>query len=86
MITVANGQSAYIPLRADKTKIFVHYAGGASGTLIPQSSVRPGNLIPETLPNGDTTITGSTSFSILGGGQFSVSASGVSGTITIETD
>lgn len=86
MITVANGQSPYITLRPDKTKIFINYAGGAAGTLIPQSSVRRGNEIAETLPNGDTEITDSTSFTILGGGEFSVLASGVSGTITIETD
>lgn len=86
MITVTNGQSPYITLRPDKTKIFIKYAGGASGTLIPQSSARRGNEIAETLPDGSTTITGSKSFTILGGGEFSVSASGVSGTITIETD
>ena len=54
--------------------------------MIPQSSAKRGNEIAETLPNGDTEITDSTSFTILGGGEFSVSASGVSGTITIETD
>ncbi len=86
MITVANGQSEYIPLRSDKTKIFVYYADGASGTLVPQSSINEGEPITEALPNGDTEITDSISFTILGGGQFSVDASGVSGTITIGTD
>lgn len=86
MITVSNGQSEYIPLRPTSTKIFIHYADGAAGTLIPQSSARRGNEIAEALPNGDTEITDSTSFILSGGGEFSVSASGVSGTITIETD
>ena len=86
MITISNGQSQYIALRPTSTKIFIKYADGASGTLIPQSSASQGNEIAETLPDGSTTITGSKSFTILGGGQFSVSASGVSGTITIETD
>lgn len=83
---ISNGQSEYISLYPTKTKIYVKYGSGATGTLTPMSGKKPGDNIPETLPNGDTTITGSTSFIVEGGGIFSFSASGVTGTITVEID
>lgn len=83
---ITNGQSQYLSLYRDRTKIYVYYAPGATGTLTPQSGLAPGKEIPEKLPNGDSTITASTSFIVEGGGIFSFLASGVTGTITVGMD
>lgn len=86
MNITGNGQSEYINLYRRITNVHVYYVGGAAGTLTPQVGVRKGEVIAQTLPNGDTTITASTSFSIEGPGLLSFDASGVSGTIKIDID
>ena len=82
---IANGQSEYLKLNRGLTKVYVYYAGGASGTLTPSVSKRQGELIPVEV-DGAATITGSTAFIVEGDGLLSFSASGVSGSITVETD
>lgn len=86
MLITANGQSGYINLYSKATKVFVYYVGAAAGTLTPQVGKRQGEEISVLLPSGDATITAETAFIVDGAGLLSFSASGVSGTIKVETE
>lgn len=82
----ANDQSGYIDLYPHATKVFVKYIGGASGTLTPQTCKRIGEEINEVLPNGDTTITASTTFIVDGPGLLTFDVDSISGTIKVDTE
>ena len=84
-MTIVNGQSEYIRLNRETTKVYVYYTGGAAGTLTPSVSKRQGELIPIEV-DGAATITGSVAFIVEGEGLLSFSASGVSGSITVEIE
>ena len=84
-MVISEGQSEYITLRPTSTKVYVLYAGGASGTLTAQVGKRKGELIPIEV-NGVATITASSAFIVDGAGLLSFDADSVSGTITVETD
>lgn len=86
-LTVVEGQSDVLKLHQAKHKVYVYYAGGASGTLTFKMGDQEDELISVATPDGsggfEATTTGAKVFEISGGGLFGVSGSTISGDITV---
>ena len=83
----ADGQSDVLDLGQYNYKVFVKYAGGASGTLTMKMGDQEDELISVPTPDGaggvEATFTADKVFEISGGGLLGFSASGLSGTILV---
>ena len=85
VVISANGQSDYFQLKRGLNKVFVRYAGGATGTLTPQMSTLPGKEIPFLLPDDSATITGTVEpFDVTGPGLLNFLVASISGLIEVE--
>ncbi|MEO1615059.1 MAG: hypothetical protein AAFV88_04365 [Planctomycetota bacterium] len=87
LVISANGQSDVFRLIQTNYKVFVKYGSGAAGALTFQTGDKEDELIAFSTPTATGTLEATTTaekvFEMTGGGFLGISASGVSGSITI---